>query len=192
MRAAAVSPAAAAASQAAADWVYAVVADSSTTADNAGTLMAMDLNSADPNSGEWFPIGTPLFSPPQYVLPSPQPGFSGLAFSGDGQSLYAATAGSACQLVTINATTFAVSSSVAVTASGTPVSLGDLALNPATRQLWGLGAGSEAGNVYVIDPASGTATLQASLGADFADGLAISTNGTLYATGADRRTTPIV
>ena len=171
------------------DWVLAVVADSSTTADNAGTLMAMDINanSADTNpyKMEWFPVGTPLFAPPESALPRPQPGFSGMAFSADGKTLYAATSGPASQLYAINATTFAtVGLPVPVTLpDGTPISIGDLALNPTTGALWALGAGSEAGNVYVITPASGTATLLEPLGPEFGDGLAISANGTLYATG---------
>ena len=43
----------------------------------------------------------------------------------------------------------------------------------------------QAGNIYVIDPATGTATLKQSLGVQLGDGLAIGTGGTLYATGVD-------
>ena len=134
------SPAAAAASQSSPDWVYAVVAANPPTTVNAGELMAMDLNSADANSRNWFPVGAPLFAPPQYLLSSPQPGFSGVAFSADGKTLYAATSGPAAHCMRSTPRRSPPAPVAVELPDGTPISIGDLALNPTTNELWGLAA----------------------------------------------------
>src|SRR5262249_1308973 len=91
----------------AANWLYAAVADSPRTPTNAGLLLAFDTTAANADSNQWFPLASPLFD--AFQPPSgPQNGFSGLAFSADGKTLYATTvaaAGSRSRLLAMDAVT---------------------------------------------------------------------------------------
>jgi hypothetical protein len=85
-------------------------------------------------------------------------------------------------LVRLNPLTGASLSSVAITDSGTPISIADLAVQPGTDTLYGISGdigGQGAGELFTIDKTTGAATLVGATD-DFFASIAFAPDGTLY------------
>ena len=118
-------------------------------------------------------------------------GMSGLAFDSSDR-LFATTlegpSGSrSSRLVELNPDSGAVLAEIGpVTAGGNALSVGDLAAQPGTDALFALRTGedgqSQAGRLYVLNPATGAASLVGDTGTDGTGGLAFTPNGALYTT----------
>ncbi|MDQ2949641.1 MAG: hypothetical protein M3Y27_27515, partial [Acidobacteriota bacterium] len=92
-------------------------------------------------------------------------------------------------LININPATGALNSSVAIaTSGGLTLSIADLAIQPGTGNLYGIttpdGPNGGPGDLYVINKATGVATLIGSTGKFFGS-IAFAPNGTLYMSAAD-------
>lgn len=116
---------------------------------------------------------------------------SGLAFDSTG-ALFGATQNNVpfppptlkgpSNLVRLNPATGASLSSVPITASGTPISIADLAVQPGTNKLYGISGdigGQGAGELFTIDKVTGVATLVGATD-DFFASIAFAPDGTLY------------
>jgi hypothetical protein len=115
-------------------------------------------------------------------------GLSGLAFNSAG-ILWGSTAApsSPSSLVSINPFTGALNTSVAITlaTTGAGVSIGDLAVQPGTNILYGIGSnaagsGVFGGLLFTINTTTGVATVVGDTGQGRAGGLAFAPNGTLF------------
>ncbi len=74
---------------------------------------------------------------------------------------------------------------MAITFNGTPISIGDLAIQPGTDLIYGIHSNADATNfpgglVFTIDPSTGTATLVGDSGQGSTAGLAFAPDGTFY------------
>jgi len=132
--------------------------------------------------------------------PSGIPKLSGLAFGTDGQlwgSSLAATAfppplptSPTSDLLLLNPVSGALIKDIGqITYNGTAVQIADLAVQPSSNILFGVGASSSgdfnvAGNLYAINKQTGVATRVGNTG-NFFNAIAFGPNGTLYATTAD-------
>ena len=129
---------------------------------------------------------------------------SGLAFDATG-ALFATTQPSGgfppppgptgpSDLLRLDPTTGAIISSVPVTANGIPINIADLAVQPGTDSLFGVrgpnDGGRGQGNLYLIDRATGAATLLGNTG-HFFDTVAFAPDGTLYLAAADQGGGPV-
>ena len=124
---------------------------------------------------------------------------SGLAFDSTG-ALFGATQGgggfppppgptTASNLIRLNPTTGALLSSIPIRdATGTGISIADLAVQPGTDTLFGIRGPNDQlngqGRLYTINEATGVATLVGDTG-DFFGSIAFAPNGTLYMSSAD-------
>jgi hypothetical protein len=123
---------------------------------------------------------------------------SGLAFDLNG-TLYGATQGSfpfppvtppsASALIQINPATGALINDIGnITASGVPINISDLAVQPGTGILFGIRGPNDANNgqglLYTINKTTGVATLLGDTHSFF-DSIAFGPNGTLYLSAAD-------
>jgi hypothetical protein len=132
--------------------------------------------------------------------PTTPGGLSGLSFDPSSGVFLGSTirnSGATSQLIRLNPDTGAVLSVVGNITDGLggpAISIGDLALQPGTNNLFGLRSNADGtgngGRLYRIDKATGVATLVGNTGAP--GGIAFATNGTLYQTapGALRTVNP--
>ncbi|MEO8497128.1 MAG: GEVED domain-containing protein, partial [Planctomycetota bacterium] len=76
-----------------------------------------------------------------------------------------------------------------IMAGSTEINIGDLAVEPSTGRLFGTrsvhGDANHAGELFVIDVASGAATFIGDTGVGFGEGLAFASDGALYLAGSD-------
>jgi hypothetical protein len=106
-------------------------------------------------------------------------GITGLAVTPDGRLWGSAGVFSASNLVELDPSTGALISQVPITLSGAPVRIADLAVQPGTGALYGVG-GSLLGSIFKINTTTGAATLVGSVGMGYDGGLAFDDAGTLY------------
>ncbi|MCO6457341.1 MAG: hypothetical protein J5I93_18740 [Pirellulaceae bacterium] len=120
-------------------------------------------------------------------------GLSGLAFTSDDRLFGSVVFGSGpnSQLIELDPDTglpvnlhlHADNAIDIVDEAGEPVKIGDLAVQPLTEVLYGIGSGPSNGLLYTIDPATGVATLVGDTGVSRTGGIAFDWYGNLYMTG---------
>ena len=76
--------------------------------------------------------------------------------------------------------------------TSSPISIGDLAVQPGTRALFGIGAHGDAGILYVIDPSTGEADAIGPTNGGNSGGLGFAPDGTLYVTGVNGSHDPVL
>ena len=122
--------------------------------------------------------------------PTTPGGLSGLAFDPSSGVFLGSTirnSGATSQLIRLNpdtGTVLSIVGNITDGVGGPAISIGDLALQPGTNNLFGLRSNADGtgngGRLYRIDKATGVATLLGNTGAP--GGIAFATNGTLYQT----------
>jgi uncharacterized repeat protein (TIGR01451 family) len=145
------------------------------------------------NSGLLTIIDATPDSPTDTIVPWKAPvlsgGIAGLAFDLSGH-LYAAVDQGPCtpsELVELNPADGTVIRRLPILAGATAINIGDLAIEPATGRLFGTRSirddANHAGELFIIDVASGAATFVGDTGTRTGEGLAFAADGTLYLAG---------
>jgi hypothetical protein len=141
---------------------------------NAGAVLLVDQT-----SGAGTLVGDP-------VTPG---GLTGLDFMSDGTLWGSSIDGPlgirVSNLVRINPDTGALISSVPIRIGSTPISVGDLAIQPGTNAIFGIHSNADQGQfpgglLLRIDPSTGAATIIGPTGQNVGGGLAFAPDGTLY------------
>ena len=163
--------------------IYMGIDDSSISPTNSGLLLVADLES-------------PQVAPIRAQMGSMDLGINGLAFVSQTE-LFASTSNgpaSTSRLISVDPIDGERTSSQLIRDSetGSPISIGDLAVQPNTSALFGIGAHGEAGILYVIDPSTGEADAIGPTNSGTSGGLGFAPDGTLYLTGINSGNDPVL